>query len=442
MVMSISCKKIIEIDLPKNQLTDDKVFSDSTNAQAAITGIYINMMQSYSLDFCSGGLTTFNGMSADELNQTNKNINDEFYFNRISSTNSTNSYLWVSAFKYIYGANACIEGIKRSKKITQKQKDHLFAEARFIRAFIYFYLANLYENVPMIAGADYQVNRQLSQSKLEDIYQFIIEDLAFARLHLSKPLRSNIRPHYFAATALLARVYLYQKNYLLAEQMSTEVIDEGGYTLEPTPATVFGGGSKETIWALLPVIGGRATWEGYYHLPPGAFSVPRYVITELLWNSFAENDKRRVDWIGNNTVQGVQYKYINKYKLYAENPNLNERYVMLRLGEQFLIRAESRASLSAFDKAESDINTIRKRAGLESFNSNGKMQSILKEIEIQRRLELMCEWGHRWFDLKRTKRIDEVLSKVKQHWTPSASLYPIPQDELDNNPNLKQNPNY
>lgn len=441
-MFSYSCNDIIEIDLPKNQLTDEKVFADSANAHAAIIGIYINMMQAFSLDFCSGGITTFPAMSADELNQTGTNINDEFFANNISSTNSTISYLWVSAYSYIYGVNACMEGIEKSQTITSGQKESLVAEAKFIRAFIYFYLANLYGNIPVVKGTDYQVNRLLSQSPLEDVYLFIKQDIDYARKHLPNHPNMNTRPNYYAATALMARISLYEKNYDLAELLATEVIEDGGYELEPSPETVFGGNSRETIWSLMPVVNGRATWEGYYHLPPRATSVPSYIITEPLLDSFEDNDARKSDWVGGSTIRGVQYFYPNKYKMYAANTTDNEKYVVLRLAEQYLIRAEARAHLSNFHEAQSDINMIRTRAGLEDFQSNSDLSQLLSEIEKQRRFELMCEWGHRWFDLKRTGRIDAVLSAVKQNWTSPASLYPIPQSELNSSPNLIQNPNY
>jgi len=55
-------------------------------------------------------------------------------------------------------------------------------------------------------------------------------------------------------------------------------------------------------------------------------------------------------------------------------------------------------------------------------------------------VELFCEWGNRWIDLKRTKTIDAVLAAEKPSWKPSAALFPIPLNEIQANPFLEQNP--
>jgi len=115
---------------------------------------------------------------------------------------------------------------------------------------------------------------------------------------------------------------------------------------------------------------------------------------------------------------------------------------MLRLAEQYLIRAESNAHLSNFDEARRDINYIRQRAEMLDFHSVDDKATVLLEVEAQRKLELMCEWGHRWLDLKRTGRADGILSAIKPKWDSWDIWYPIPQDEITNNPNMEQNPNY
>jgi len=64
-------------------------------------------------------------------------------------------------------------------------------------------------------------------------------------------------------------------------------------------------------------------------------------------------------------------------------------------------------------------------------------------IEQERRIELLGEWGHRWFDLKRTGRADVVLSGLKPNWNSEDVLLPIPESEILSNANLlPQNPGY
>ncbi|MFD2554204.1 RagB/SusD family nutrient uptake outer membrane protein [Sphingobacterium tabacisoli] len=440
-LLHVGCSRLLDIDLPKNEITDNNVFTDSVNASAAISGVYVAMMQAYSLDFCSGGMTAFPGMSADEIGQTASNSNDEFFVNTISSTNSTVSYLWTSAYRYLYAVHACMEGIANSGTITAEQKASLLAEARFVRAYINFYLVNIFGGVPIVLGTDYKVNSVLPRSSEQEVYDLIKEDLSYCKEVFSKNKKNIKRPGYYATLALLARVYLYEKNYVAAVELTTEVIDKGGFNLESTPERVFEQNSNETIWALMPVIADRATWEGYYFVPARATTVPRYIVTDGLLNSFDLDDKRKLAWIGTSTVRNVKYHFPNKYRQYTPAAQ-KEWYVMLRLAEQYLIRAESKTHLSNFDEARSDINYIRQRAGIPYFHSVDDKDIVLREIEAQRKLELMCEWGHRWLDLKRTGRADAVLSAIKSKWNSWDVWYPIPQDEITNNPKMEQNLNY
>jgi hypothetical protein len=68
---------------------------------------------------------------------------------------------------------------------------------------------------------------------------------------------------------------------------------------------------------------------------------------------------------------------------------------------------------------------------------------MLLAIEQERKVELFGEWGHRWFDLKRTGRADAVIGGQKPTtWQSTDVLYPIPQTQRLANPNLTQNPGY
>jgi hypothetical protein len=123
--------------------------------------------------------------------------------------------------------------------------------------------------------------------------------------------------------------------------------------------------------------------------------------------------------------------------------------MVLRLGEQYLIRAEARAQqgkVTGAGSAEEDLDAIRTRAGLSPTTASTQAQ-MLDAILQERRVELFAEWGHRWLDLKRTNTIDQVMSVVAPSkggvWESYKALYPIPFNELLLNPKLKpQNPGY
>ena len=116
--------------------------------------------------------------------------------------------------------------------------------------------------------------------------------------------------------------------------------------------------------------------------------------------------------------------------------------MVLRLAEQYLIRAEARAQQNNISGSQSDLNLIRNRAGLVNTAANDKT-ALLTAIEHERQVELFTEWGHRWLDLKRTNRADAVLGPIKApNWQPTDMLYPIPQTQIANDPNVHQNPGY
>jgi len=137
----------------------------------------------------------------------------------------------------------------------------------------------------------------------------------------------------------------------------------------------------------------------------------------------------------------VTYRYPYKYKSLTSGANA-EYYTVLRLAEQYLIRAEARAQQNNIGGAQSDVSIIRNRAGLANTTANTQA-ALLLAIEQERWVELNCEWGHRWFDLKRTNRVNTVIGALKPAtWKSTAALYPIPSAEIGKNANLLQNPGY
>ena len=436
-----SCKKFVDVGPPKNQLVANKAFADSASANSAIAGIYVDMIQSFGFGYMSGGLTAYPGLSADELAQTTKDPDiNQLYSNQISVQNSYNAILWANAYKYLYDANACIQGITASSTIPPTAKAHFLAEAMQIRAFLFFNLTNLYGAVPLVRTTDYHITQSLARAPIDSVYAQILSDLNFAKDNLPKNISAE-RASYYSAVALTAKVQLYRKNYAAAEAAATKVITSGRYLLETDLNSVFLATSAEAIWKIIPVFPGIETWEGYDFVPSDPNAAPQFIINNALLNAFEPGDIRKSDWLNSNSVGGLNYYYPFKYKAATTTGAPTENYVILRLGEQYLIRAEARANQNNISGAQADINIIRNRAGLANTTANN-MASLLLAIEQERRVELFCEWGNRWFDLQRTNRADQVLAPVKSNWTHNAILYPVPEAEIKSNPALTQNTGY
>jgi hypothetical protein len=441
-----SCKKFVEVPPPKNQLINEAVFADSADATAAVLGLYINMMQSVSLAFANGGMTLYPALSSDELFPTGSNSNEkEFYSNSMTAANSINGGLWTNAYSLIYNANACLEGLASAKTLSQTCKSQLTGEMKVVRALLYFDLVNLYGKVPLVTTTDYHKNEILARTGVEQVYASIISDLTDAQALLKPgyPTSGRLRPNLFTATSLLAKVYLFQGKWDMAEKSASEVINAGLYSLEPDLNNVFLSTSNEAIWKLSPILRGFETWEGYYFVPLSNTIVPRYAICTNLLSAFEISDARKASWLKNSKVNGTEYFYPYKYKLGYDGLSVpKENFVVFRLAEQYLIRAEARARQNNITGALEDLNMIRKRAALSDITATDQ-NMVLAAVTHERQTELFCEWGNRWLDLKRWGQAGTVLSLIKgANWQDQDLLYPIPQAEISKNPSLTQNAGY
>lgn len=448
-----ACKKFITVDSPPELVVASAVFIDDKTATSTIIGLYSQMMN-VNLYLANGALSLYAGLSADEIyNTTNSTNIDPFTANAIPSNNTIiQTNMWRYGYNYIYQANACIEGLKDNTKVSAPLRNQLVGEAKFIRALNYVYLVNLFGNVPFIASTDYSISEKEPRTNIIEVYKHIITDLQEAEILLTPdyPSAFATRVNRYAASALLARVYLYQQNWVLAEAKATEVINSGTYTLVKPLANVFLAGSKEAILQFIPVNTSN-TAEGANFLPSSATVRPPYVLTNNLINAFEVGDLRKTDWVNKNTVASVAYYYPYKYKV-KTGTTKTEYNMVLRFAEQYLIRAEARIQQEKIQEGISDLNILRTRARqtptanlanpLPNLSATVTKPDALLAVEQERRIELFCEGGYRWFDLKRTGRIDAVLSSSKSAWQPSAALFPIPFTETQKNPFLTQNIGY
>lgn len=447
---TFSCSDFLDIDTPSTQIARRDVYQDDAAATSTINGIYSEMM--FSSGFASGGIssvTLLAGRSADDFVNHSKSQTAEFSSNNVTdNNNSLRNNLWREAYRYIYFANSILEGLEQSQNVTVPVRKQLKGEALFVRAFCHLYLVNLFGDVPLLTGTDFRINSEAHRSASTDVYDQIVSDLAMAKELLaadySFSANQRTRPNRWAASALLSRVHLYRNDWSESEEEASAVIDNPLYSLEGNLNAVFLKNSKEAIWQLIP-------HEGTINTREGATFILTATPTELslsnsLLRSFEDGDLRNAEWIRSIDINGNIYHYPYKYKV-KSGATMNEYSMVLRVAEQYLIRAEARAQLDNIEGAISDLDAIRQRAGLPRYQDTQPgmtKQQVLTAIENERRIELFSEWGHRWLDLKRTGKADEVLGVEKgPDWQPTDVLYPIPFSEIQNNRNLlPQNPGY
>jgi hypothetical protein len=460
---SSACKKLIVIpENPPNQIPESAVFADSTDVMSAMAGVYNGFGAASGVtSFLSGQITEITGLSGDELSATQAydQATIDLENNNMKADNNYPLQLWSGAYgtANLYQVNACLVGINASTGISPALKKQLIAELKVVRALYYFNLVNLFGGVPIVVSTNYTATAKLPRATVEQIYAQVIADLTDAQSNISPdyPSAGKARPNLLTVKALFAKVYLYRGQWQKAADMASDVISSGNYTLETDLNNVFLTGSSEAIWQL-PANGifQEQTPEARDFLPypysPG--STPNYQVTDFLRNAFEANDPRKGQWInvtqvqtGATTFDNLYYPY--KYKDWDNTAATKEDYMVLRLGEQYLIRAEALAELGNIGGAVVDLNTIRTRArgattALPAYQPTISQADCLAAVMHERQVELFCEWGNRWFDLKRSATINTVLGSEKPGWKATDALYPIPRAQIQLNPSLTQNPGY
>ena len=456
LITFLSCKKFVEVPPPNTRLVGSTVYSSNTTAAAAVTGIYQSMTSTL-IGGGGQGISAILGLSADEFTlfpNLDTKIN-QVYTNSLNSGNLVP--IWEPLYNYIYQSNLAIELLTNNKSVTSPLKEQLLGEAKFIRAFCYLYLNHFFGDVPLVKTTDYVNNSSISRTPTSDVYQQIVADLNDAILLLpadyvngnGEPVLERVRPNKFAAKAILSRALLYQENWSAAESEATDIINDNKFILQTDLTKVFTSNNSEAIFQLQSPNNG-------FNAPDGAFldgllfyggpqPYAPFLLNDSLVNSFDASDLRRQHWITQNQVGTKTYYYPYKYKLSYTGSPPTEYPVLIRLAEIYLIRSECRLNQGNIPGALEDLNTIRSRAGLTKIttsNAENLKISILKE----RQHELFTEYGHRWIDLKRSKKLDEVMKKATQLkggiWNASDNLFPIPKTEILTNNRLVQNPGY
>lgn len=427
--VTISCKKFVEIDPPRTDLIRKVIFESDNTANAAVLHMYYQMSTN-TAGFGSGGLRSvsfLSGLSSDDALNRLTSFTDyqAFYTNSLVPSNSVVLNLWTELYNTIYQANAIIEGLSSSPKVSPAYKNQLTGEALLMRAFCHFYLLNLFGDCPLVLSTDYKNNQTIPRSSAANVYQQIKSDLMEARNLLvndySFSNNEKTRPSKMAATALLSRVCLYMKDWENAELYATEIINSNMFNLG-APSSTFLKNSSEAIWQLHPSLGNAYDAElanTYMRLLPN------------LLTAFEPNDIRYTNWVS--VDKSIKYK--------SRNASYTEYSVLLRLAELYLIRAEARTQRNNFPGAIADIDIIRTRAMLPGTAANDKT-GLLLAIEQERRVELFMEWGHRWLDLKRWDLATTKIGPLKSDWQATDMLYPIPDAQILNDPAMTQNPGY
>ena len=459
------CKKYLDVPLPVSSIAAESVFNSDQTTAASLNSVYASLVSQQYFDG-STSTTYMLGLYGDELKNYGITANSKaLYVDAVSSSLGGVTGFWTFLYSQLYSVNQAIQGIQANNALTYKNQ--WLGEAYFLRGLIYFYLTNLYGDAPLVLTPDYLSNNGLARSPQADVYKQIIADLKQAQTLLDNQYHDDDgavtadrgRPNRMAATALLAKTYLYTKDWTDAEVQADSVIANSTVYQLPALNTVFLVNSPEIIWGLVPTSGYayQVTDALVFLIPAGILPGTNgynAIMSDSLKNAFEAGDLRATSWVGTDTVpasgstpQAVYY-YPSKYRMKGSFTAAQESLVMLRLGEQYLIRAEARAQQNKLsgNGAIGDLNTIRTRAGL-SPTTASTQTDVLNAIQRERRVELFCEQGNRFFDLRRTATLDALMTQLVplkggNTWTSNQGYWPIPVLDIQNDPSLTQTPGY
>src|SRR5258706_8113660 len=190
--------------------------------------IYYQMAVTGFGDGSSNGVGYCVALSSDEVMQNAAGSIAEFHQlndNTLLANNFLVTNLWCNIYKTVYKANAIMEGLTASTEVSENLKNQLTGEAKFVRAFCHFYALNLWGDIPLIVTTDYRTNNSILRTAKAEVYQQIVADLKDAQRLLTDDYsfsnNERVRANKGAATALLARVYLFTEDWINAETEAT-----------------------------------------------------------------------------------------------------------------------------------------------------------------------------------------------------------------------------
>ena len=375
---------------------------------------------------------------------------------------------WGGHYGTINAMNIIISGIDdlEDPSATQAERNRIKGEAYFMRALNYFDLVRTksYEpgrevdgwNAGVIIRTEPTENLEdadfRARASNQEVYNLVLADLDQAASLLDENERQSNSPSAFvseaAVKALQARVNLYLRNWGAAEAAAEAALDETSATLvnsDSDGAALLSAWSAvshpESIFEVTFTAGTDGavtnsnsslqsltdpTRAGFYDAVP----------TDDLIAAHEDGDARLALY-ADFTVGTEALQYIQKYT--GTSAQDVDRAPVFRVSEMYLILAEARAEQDDDDGAEDALNTLRNARGLDDYDGD----DIVDQVYRERRVELAFE-GHRFFDLKR-RGLDVPKPQTSfgvLPYTDFRILAPLPSDQVDENPELVQNPGY
>jgi hypothetical protein len=443
------------LDVPNK----DNVEENNFEPEYFVNGTY-GMLTEWDYSFSYLGITEILSDNADKGSSPSDPGGDKQELDQLLFSSSTGSFdaMWTNWYKAIGRASYSIDYTENYGLTDVAYKNRLIGEAKFLRAYNYFFLVRGFGDVPL------QHVNIVNRAPQAEVYAFIEKDLLEAIEVL--PAKSGYaakdlgRATKGAAQALLAKVYLYEKKWQQSYDMAQAVISSGEYGLESDYAVLWRESSENGTESIFEVQArGEVVAHGVqqYSETQGArgpsgwgwgFNTP----SENLLNAYNnEGDVIRRDatvifagetlWDGRLVSASVENPMYNEKAYSSANAGAGDgdkNIRVLRLAEIYLIHAEAANELGNTSAALASLNIVRNRVNLPDATGTDLRNAIWKE----RRLELAFEHD-RWFDLVRTGQAKDAMAAAGKNFiVGTQELFPIPYNQLIQTPEMRQNPGY
>lgn len=433
-----------ELFLTPFQSIDQSIaLSNDANVKSVLIGaysetrgvaLYGGRLQLYAEMLGANGEVRWEGT----FNQPREIFNKSIFVN-----NSFVEGTWAAAYRAINVANNVLGALD---VVNEADRDRVRGEALFLRGSMYFELIKLYAlpyvagnpsnnlGVPLVTAPTREINEEsfVSRNTVQEIYTQILSDLTQAESLL--PSSNSFLANSYVTAAQLSRVYLQMERFADARDAANRAITIAtgeGKSLIPNFMAAFNteSNSVEDLYAIQVNTQDPANdMFLFYSLPEfGARGGDVAILANHL-TQYETGDERLTQFF-----TGAGELRTAKWRDQFRNVKV------MRLAEMYLTRAEAnfRESTAIGDSPLNDINRIRARVDLPA-----KTSLTLAEILLERKLELAHE-GHIIHDVKRTRgSINDNTSADVFPFDSPRMVFPIPQREMDANPNLVQNPGY
>ncbi len=419
-----ACADLEEL-APINSIPTSEAVTNLSSARAALNGVYSSMQDG---DFDKWlSLAQFFSDEAEATGTFPTRL--EFGNVNVFPANGTMAGAFTGLYTTINTANNVIALVPtvEDEAFTQQDKDDLINQARFIRAHQYLHLVTLWQEVPLILEPTIDVGDVLNVpvSDVSTIYNQIIADFTAASTGLiadTGPLTASKQ----AANAFLARIALYQQRWGEALSLAEGVLG-ADFDLTAVPFLddqIYSLGYTATDGNTLNFFYGPADFGGRYSIGPSTFLI----------ESFEEGDLRfdqTLDLVSASVPFGTKYPSFDA----GIAGTATDPIFFIRHAEMVLIAAEAAAEMGDFATATAWLNQVRARAGLApiELDASNFVDAILQE----RFVEFALEGPFRLIDLRRKGRAETTLGPIG--YDPCDQVWPIPQRDIDRNPNLSQN---